>query len=117
MCSSDLAKRGPGAIIMDLSIFGENPVPSETIARIRGIWDPPPPVVFLSPKNDFASRLNAVRAAAAYFPKPVDMGLLVEQLDRLTGQSRTASSRILIIDDDPAMAEYYASLLDRKSVV
>ena len=112
-----LAKRGPGAIIMDLSIFGENPVPSETIARIRGIWDPPPPVVFLSPKNDFASRLNAVRAAAAYFPKPVDMGLLVEQLDRLTGQSRTASSRILIIDDDPAMAEYYASLLEAAGMI
>ena len=112
-----LAERGPGAIIMDLSIFGENPAPSETIARIRGIWDPPPPVVFLSPKNDFASRLNAVRAAAAYFPKPVDMGKLVEQLDRLTGQSRAASSRILIIDDDPAMAEYYASLLKAAGMI
>ena len=112
-----LAKRGPGAIIMDLSIFGENPAPSETIARIRGKWDPPPPVVFLSPKNDFSSRLNAVRAAAAYFPKPVDMGQLVEQLDRLTGRSRAASSRILIIDDDPAMAEYYASLLKAAGMI
>ena len=45
------------------------------------------------------------------------MGKLVEQLDRLTGQSRAAASRILIIDDDPAMAEYYASLLKAAGMV
>ena len=118
MLEESLAKRCPGAIIMDIALFGENAPPAETIARLSRFWDKPTPVVFLSLKNDFDSRLNAVRAgAAAYFPKPVDMDQLVEQLDKLTGQSQSAPYRILVIDDDPAMAEYYASLLEAAGMI
>ncbi len=41
------------------------------------------PVIFISESGSLASRLQAVRAGGeAYFTKPVDIGAMVDVLDR-----------------------------------
>lgn len=113
-----LARRRPGAIVMDMAILNAQSTPLEMIAGISKIGNPPTPVVVLSRKNDFESRLQAVRAgAAAYFPKPVEISLLVEELDKLTGHEEQAPYRILIIEDDPPMAVYFASVLEAAGMI
>ena len=107
-----LAKRRPGAIIVGSEWIGENPPCAATIERRSSFGESPPPVLLISQTNDFQSRLHALRAGAtAFFPKPVDMARLIEALDKLTGQARPIPFRILVIEDDPAIADYYASVL------
>lgn len=113
-----LCKFCPAAIVMDMELFGENSLAARVTERISRLQDPPPPVLFLSRENSFESRLVAVRAgAAAYFPRPVDGVEFVEKLDRLTGQTPPNPYRILIVDDDPVMAEYYASVLEAAGMI
>ena len=109
-----IADQRPAVVIMDM-IFREGRLAgTETVARLRQRIDPHVPVVFTSVRGDFEARLNAVRAGAdAYFPKPVEISELVELLDVLTGRSVPEPYRILVVEDDATMADYYASLLEQ----
>ena len=104
----------PSAIVMDM-VFPEGELAgAKTIGRIRQSTDTECPIVFISARGDFEARLQAVRAGAdAYFTKPVDVSELVDRLDVLTGRSIPEPYRILIVEDDPPMAAYYASVLQQ----
>ncbi|MBL8510297.1 MAG: response regulator, partial [Betaproteobacteria bacterium] len=102
----------PAAIIMDivfpagglsgLQLFANNIVPA--FSQV--------PLIFISGKNDFQSRLEAARAGgAAYFPKPIDIGALINTLDSLTAGESPIPYRVLVIDDDEPTARYHANLL------
>lgn len=72
------------------------------------------PVIYLSDRVDFISRLQAVRSRGhAYFTKPVDVGRLVDYLDALTTKTARAPFRILIVDDEPLLADYHATVLQQ----
>jgi diguanylate cyclase (GGDEF)-like protein len=104
----------PAAIIMDMVFREGRMAGADTIAQLREQIGDDIPVVFTSVRADFEARLNAVRAGAdAYFAKPVEVGELVERLDLLTGRSMPEPYRILVIEDDATMAEYYRSVLEQ----
>lgn len=70
------------------------------------------PSVVLSSRDDFGSRLDAVRAgAAAYFVKPLDVGNLTDQLNDLVKVHARDPYRVLIVDDSRELADYYALVL------
>ncbi len=72
------------------------------------------PIVFLSPRDDLAGRLQAVHAGGdAYVTYPVDLGCLVDKLDELTGRSPREPYRILIVEDDPLLAAHNATVLEQ----
>lgn len=72
-----------------------------------------PPILFIADREDMHDRLKAVRAGgAAYFPKPVAISALVDQLDHLTAVSAAEPYRILVVDDEVEQAEYYARVLE-----
>lgn len=102
----------PGAVIMDLG-FPEGPMAgSDLISRMHEDQVLKVPVVFISIRNSVISRLRAVRAGGdAYFPKPIELGELVERLDYLVAKGKDAPYKVLIIDDDEALAEYHANIL------
>jgi diguanylate cyclase (GGDEF)-like protein len=104
----------PAAIVMDM-IFREGRLAgAETVAQLQRQTGGEIPVVFTSVRTDFEARLNAVRAGAdAYFAKPVEISELVDQLDLLTGRTSPEPYRVLVIEDDAAMAEYYRSVLEQ----
>jgi DNA-binding response OmpR family regulator/HPt (histidine-containing phosphotransfer) domain-containing protein len=101
----------PAAVLLDW----KGPGDSEETGRIAvlGRWlAEPPKRVFLSARGDLAARLEAVRAGGdAYFPKPVEVGLLAETLDRLTGGGPEDPFRVLIVEDDSDIAELHAAAL------
>ena len=101
----------PRAILMDLD--APTP-PSDRAQRIASLRrrSPAVKIAFLSSRTDLEARLEAVRAGGeAFFTKPVDVGTLVERLDLLTGHGPGEPYRILILDDDPDLALYYAEVL------
>lgn len=72
------------------------------------------PFIFISSNNDLKTRLAAVKACGeAYFTKPVDIGLLLERINTLTNTSQESPYRILIVEEDEALAKYYAIFLER----
>ncbi|MDP1955938.1 MAG: response regulator [Polaromonas sp.] len=71
------------------------------------------PVIFMSGGTDFQTRLQAVQAGGAgYFPAPVDVSALTALLDHLTSGEPARPYRVLLVDDDQALAELYAGVLE-----
>ena len=107
-----IKKSMPSAIIMDI-IFHEG-----DLAGIEAVQDIRKegkriPVIFISNRNDLDARLQAVRAGGeAYFVKPVSIANLVERLDVLTTYRDVEPYRILIVDDEVELAEFYSTVLE-----
>lgn len=106
------------AIVMDVVFRGDDEVGTDTIRQLRAVGVLPQPVIFLSGRTDAKARIAAVRAGCdAYLTKPVSVTELVETLDRHTGSGDTEPYRVLIIDDDPAMATYSGTVLEGAGMI
>ncbi|MBD1920048.1 diguanylate cyclase [Microcoleus sp. FACHB-831] len=107
-----IAQTLPAAVIMDVVFPEDSLAGPKTIATIQKGREQPIPVVFMSARNDLMARLQAVRAGGkAYFPKPINIGELIDALDTLTATEAPEPYRILIVDDDACLAAYYAVTL------
>ena len=101
----------PAAVLLDWEGPGEGDE-VRRIAALGGAHATALKRVFLSARGDLAARLAAVRAGGdAYFAKPVEVGLLAETLDRLTGSGPADPFRVLIVEDDFDVAELHARAL------
>jgi diguanylate cyclase (GGDEF)-like protein len=102
----------PAAVLLDW----EGPGDGTETRRFAGLGQThgeAPKRVFLSSRWDLAARLEAVRAGGdAYLTKPVEVGLVAETLDRLTGGGPADPYRILIVEDDAELAPLYAEALE-----
>ncbi|MBD2461650.1 diguanylate cyclase [Oscillatoria sp. FACHB-1407] len=108
----------PAAIIMDIVLPEGELAGTEAIATIQEGRDHPLPVLFISARDDLTARLQAVRAGgSAYFTKPVDAGELLTQLDILTNHDSREPYRVLIIEDDVPLANYYALILQQAGIM
>ncbi len=70
------------------------------------------PCLFFGCNGSFESRLNAALADAdGYFVKPVNIVALNERLDKLIRKLEKLPYRILIIDDDAFVTDFYGAVL------
>lgn len=105
-------------VVMDMVFDGNDQIGIETVRDLRAAGALTQPVIFLSGRTDARARLAAVRAGGdAYLTKPVGVTELVDTLDRHTGSNDTEPYRILIIDDDPAMAAYSEAVLAEAGMI
>ena len=96
------------AIITDSA---DNPL--ERAAEMSSIC----PVLFITADVGIEARLAAVRAGVdAILAKPLDISELSEWLNDLVGSHRDAAISILIVDDDPILADAYASTLENSGI-
>lgn len=72
------------------------------------------PVACLSGDGSIEARLAATRIGCqAYFTRPLDGTSLLDTLDRLTAPAHAeAAGRVLIVDDSPSLAAFYAAHLN-----
>lgn len=71
------------------------------------------PFLFIAEEGDFATRLRVVQAGgAAYFLKPVTAHDMIGTLDELTIRREPDPFRVLIVDDEPEMADYLSLILE-----
>ena len=108
----------PDAIVMDL-IFPDRPMGgAEIISEIFSERGSTIPTIFISSQNDLLHRLSAVRAgSSAYFVKPVNITDLCLTLTSLTSTEKTEPYRIMVVDDDPHLAEMYSTILQEAGMV
>lgn len=71
------------------------------------------PLIFLSRDNSIGTRLKAVQAGGqSFIIKPLDYTLLLQSIDSLTERALVEKFRVLIIDDQKSLSDYYASILE-----
>ena len=105
-------KQPADAFILDI-ILPEGSLHGPEIApRLQALGTHHVPLIFISSRDDWEARLAALRAGGrAYFQKPLDFTVLVEQLDQLLGRQEHKAHRVLIVDDNVILAEHYAAVL------
>ncbi len=117
LCEAVLSKR-PDCVIMDITFPGERDLGTTSIRELNRGASHPVATIFLSARDDFDARLNAVRAGgAAYVVKPPSALQIVGLLDELTGLRVSEPYRILVVDDDPAVAGYHCLMLQEAGMV
>lgn len=85
---------------------------SSVLNSIGKSGDSPIPLIWLCENGDLRARLQAVRlGAAAFFTQPVDTDALLAKLDDLAAQGPPEPFRVLIVDDEPALARLYSLIL------
>lgn len=100
-----MTERPAGAILVDGAL-------SDMVAQCAPLRGSSVPMLFLSERDDWHSRLSAFRAGARGFvAKPVDFAALAESVDRVTACGKLEAFRVLIVDDDAALAEHYVGVL------
>ncbi len=105
-------KQQPAVIIMDIAFNGDDISGIDSIRHLQAEYDSFPPLVFLSERNAMAARLAAASAGVQrYFGKPADIKKLSQTLASLIESSVTKSFRILCIDDDTDLLDYYKTVL------
>jgi diguanylate cyclase (GGDEF)-like protein len=108
----------PDVIVMDM-IFPERPLGgSDIVQAIQADRENPIPTVFISSQGSLTNRLSAVRAgSSAFFVKPVNMTELCSTLSALTSAVKPEPYRIMIVDDDPQLADYHALILQEAGMI
>lgn len=106
---ADSATRMPTCILIDCFLACGQP--DEFKVELAALSDLVP-IACMSDLGDIESRLEAVRIGCqAYFTRPLDTTSLLDTLDRLTAPPQAEAGRVLIIDDSPSLAAFYAANL------
>lgn len=102
----------PQALIIPLEIYLADTSLIDFIATLT-LGDsnlPPIPILFISEHDSALSRLQAVKAGGeAFFNLPINLQELVERLDILTTPAIPQAYRVLIVEDSPTTAAFYAT--------
>jgi len=109
---SKILRRPPDFMICDIMFTEEGRETPEAVAILQRHLPAPIPVIFVSTRSDFGAYHAAVRAGAVgYFVKPLDIIRLVDCFEYYLDRHRNMPHRVLIIDDDLALAEHYKLVL------
>lgn len=104
----------PDILILELGKDGEGRPDAQldVFARRFVVQAPDSPVILISPRDDFAARVWASRIGAeGYFLEPVDVPRLVGRISQIFDQRDAPPRRVLVVDDDEALAEHYRLVL------
>jgi len=113
-----LSRGDAAALLVDLSLPRRRGGAVELVTGLRNECPEMPPVVFLGAKDDWESRLRAVRAGGdAFVPKPVDVDRLVDTLGGLTTWEDAGPFRVLIVAETSRSADHLARVLRSNGVL
>jgi diguanylate cyclase (GGDEF)-like protein len=113
-----VAGERPAAMILDIVFPGDEHAGPHTLATLNVASSVPIPCIFISCREDFAARLQAVRAGGhAYCTKPVKTVEMLEFLDRLTSPHPPEPINVLVVDDDRELAQFHAMVLEEAGMV
>ncbi|RLW54256.1 MAG: protein in phbC 3'region, partial [gamma proteobacterium symbiont of Stewartia floridana] len=88
-------------------------------SKSGGLWNksnglPGLPVAFIADSPDLKTRLAAMRVdACGYWSKPVDPYLVAKRIEELSTAGTHKNYRILIVEDDPAQADFADAILSK----
>ena len=99
----------PDVLVVDIMLPGQIPAEgTEAATLLFTRLGYSLPTIFITARNDFSARLAAAKAGGVcFFTKPVDIPVLAGRIEMLQQEQELAPYRVLIVDDDEALAEHY----------
>jgi diguanylate cyclase (GGDEF)-like protein len=100
------------AILVDIPALEKEMVNEDLFEGIKVFRHSSIPLMFISDYDDQNTRLKAIRAGGkAFFSKPVDIVNLIDRLDDLTSVESSDPYRVLVVEDQAPIANYYKMVL------
>ncbi|MCU7816372.1 MAG: EAL domain-containing protein [Candidatus Thiodiazotropha sp. (ex Lucinoma kastoroae)] len=90
-------------------------------SKTGGLWNkdnglPGLPVAFIADSADLKTRLSAMRVdASAYWAKPIDPYMVAKRIHELYSSDSHTAYRVLIVEDDPAQADFADAILSKSN--
>ncbi len=107
----------PDILILDIQFPEEDMAGTDLAEGVKQILIDPPPIIFISSRSDWESRLASVRAGGvAYIEKPLDISILLDQMERLTRIEQHEPYRVLVVDDELELGQHYKLVLSQAGV-
>lgn len=99
----------PDVLVIDVLLHGQVPADgTQAIAALFARLHYTLPTIFITSRTDFSARLAAAKAGGdAFLTRPLDIPTLAAHIDRLHRKQELEPYRVLIVDDDEVLAEYY----------
>ncbi len=102
----------PDAVVMDVHFPNGSTAGTESLQRLNQKLGRQLPAVVLSALDSFEARLSAWRAGCrSYLLKPAKPLELADALEKLVRTEAREPYQVLIVDDDPGVAEYHGLIL------
>ncbi|MBE7412158.1 MAG: diguanylate cyclase [Leptospiraceae bacterium] len=115
---TEVQKYTPSVIIMEMLITDINEEKKDEILLIKNLHTFPIPIIFISSFSDINTRLQAVRSGGdAFFSKPLEIGKLIDTIDKLTIRPIPDPYRVMVIEDSLPTASFYSMLLQKAGMV
>jgi diguanylate cyclase (GGDEF)-like protein len=106
-----VAKHMALSILLDISSPKNGVAENDVFDQIPQWQEKKIPFMFISDVDKQEIRLKAIKVGGiAFFPKPVDLVNLIDKLDE-TRASETDDHRVLIVEDQSTVANYYQIVL------
>jgi diguanylate cyclase (GGDEF)-like protein len=113
-----LTKFARQLLIINTNILDTYETTSYALRMVKEEYEPYLNIIFVSGKDDFDTRLKAVRAGGdAFFMLPLDISRLIDRIDDLSKVKDNAPYHILIVDDDREQVAYYALVLQQAGMI
>lgn len=111
-----VARQRPDIVLLDLSFQDEVDAGLDFLAELSG-REPPIPAVVLTGRGAFADRVEvARRGGRGYLQKPVPPGRAVDAVLQALRERTHAETRLLAVDDDPAVLAAVRALLEPRGI-
>lgn len=113
-----MAEHAQAAVVLDAAVVTSDPTTAEELGRIKRSHEHSLHIACISDRDDFETRLLAVRAGGeAFYTRPVDVGRLVDKLDGLTSIDQDEPHHVLIVDDDVEQVAHTALILQQAGMI
>jgi diguanylate cyclase (GGDEF)-like protein len=108
-----IAKHLSTAILVDVPALEKEMANGDLFEGIKVFRQTAIPIMFLSDQDNQATRLRAIRAGGtAFFAKPLDTVSLIDHLDELNSLENADPYRVMVVEDQPPIANYYKMVLN-----
>ena len=110
-------RKTPNLIVVSATLSGEERDELYSLHKLLERKNKKIPVICISNQDDLANRLISLREGYdAYFTLPLDVHKFMEKVEGLTSGIPRDPYRILIIDDDKVMTDFYRFILEKEGM-
>ena len=107
-----VARRRPDGVLIDFRLQEKDIGPLRRAAELGRHEGALLPMLCLSHDKGLPARLRAVRAGCrGYLSRPLDASVLIDRLEQLGPHPGQEPYRLLVVEDEPELAEHYGSIL------
>ena len=105
-------------VIINSALILKDETAGEKLSKIKKRYIQFLSFIYVADHGDFDIRLKAVQSGGdAFFVVPLDIGILVDKIDKLTSKTHHPPYHVLLIDDDPEQISYYAMVLQQAGMI